>query len=101
MRRTALHLFIPILLSQSAYAQDKPPEIYLNHLFVVLDSATYTNLFDSPFISEKLGMIDTSSVTTTEESWSGKYLYGMNSYFEFFQPKVMKAPWLVTWVWVL
>lgn len=71
----------------SAHAQEKLPEVYLNHIFIVLDSNSYNHLFDSSFISDTLGDIKESAHKTTSDSWSGKYLYGKNGYFEFFSTK--------------
>lgn len=75
----------------SVYAQNKIPEIYLNHLYIVLDSTTYNQLFDAPLMSQKLGNTKTSSITTSNDSWSGKYLYGKNGYFEFFTTNSYKG----------
>jgi len=82
-----LLIAIILLAFQYTYAQNKLPKIYLNHLYIVLDSNTYNQLFDPIFISEKFGDIKTSSHKTTTDSWSGKYLYGKNGYFEFFSTK--------------
>jgi hypothetical protein len=87
MRKIISCFFISFLMHQSLYAQNKLPEISLNHIYVVLDSMTYNHLFDSSFIEQKIGNVKAASVTTTEDSWSGKYLFGKNSYFEFFSIK--------------
>ncbi len=73
------------------HGQNKLPEIYLNHLYVVLDSNTLLHLADSSFISEKFGNIKVHTATTATESWSGIYLFGKNSYFEFFSTKGYKG----------
>jgi hypothetical protein len=73
------------------HAQNKLPEISLNHIYIVLDSITYNHLFDSTFIEQKIGNIKANSVTTTDDSWSGKYLLGKNSYFEFFSDKSFRG----------
>lgn len=74
-------------MHQSLQAQNMLPEIALNHVYVVLDSTTYNHLFDAAFIEQQIGNVKAASVTTTDDSWSGKYLFGKNSYFEFFSPK--------------
>ncbi len=79
-----LILAIVAFTFQSINGQSKLPEIYLNHLYIVLDSNTYSHLSDSSFISGKFGNIKVNATTTTNDSWSGKYLFGKNSYFEFF-----------------
>ena len=76
---------------QSIYGQSKLPEIFLNHLSIVLDSTTYSHLSDSSFISDKLGNIKVKSTTTANDSWSGIYLLGKNSYFEFFSTEGYKG----------
>ncbi len=90
MKKIVLQFLIvaaTVLIFQSIYGQNKQPEIYLNHVYIVLDSITYSQLFEPAIISEKLGNIKTSTHTTTTDSWSGKYLYGKNGYFEFFSTK--------------
>ncbi len=72
-------------------AQNKLPEIYLNHIYIVLDSSTLSHLSDSSFISQQFGNIQVRTSTTAKESWSGTYLYGKNSYFEFFSTKGYKG----------
>ncbi len=71
-------------MSQSMHGQKRMPDIYLNHVYIVLDSATYNKLFDIPYIEQKLGNIKTSTTHTSDGTWSGKYLYGKNGYLEFF-----------------
>ncbi|CAN5475535.1 hypothetical protein BH10BAC2_BH10BAC2_22460 [soil metagenome] len=80
-----------LIIQQSIYAQSQLPEIYLSHMYIVLDEDTYQKLFDSAFIKEKLGRTRTDSVTTADDAWFGKYLHGKNGYFEFFSPKGFKG----------
>jgi hypothetical protein len=87
MNKINLYLLLSALIHSSLHGQTRLPEISLNHIYVVLDSVTYSHLFDSSFIEQKLGNVKAASVTTTDESWSGKYLLGKNSYFEFFSTK--------------
>lgn len=87
MRKIISYFFISFLTHQSLHAQNKLPEISLNHIYIVLDSITYNHLFDSSFIEQQIGNVKAASVTTTDDSWSGKYLFGKNSYFEFFSTK--------------
>ncbi len=76
---------------QSINGQNKLPEIYLNHIYIVLDSSTLSHLSDSSFITQKFGNIKVNTSTTAKESWSGIYLSGKNSYFEFFSTKGYKG----------
>lgn len=91
MNKIVLCLCIPILLCQWLHGQNRLPKIRLNHVYLVLDSATYNHLFDSAFIAQTIGKIKTSAVTTTNDSWSGKYLFGKNGYFEFFSDQGYKG----------
>lgn len=90
-KKILLIICIRFCISQSLFGQTDLSEIYLNHLYIVLDSNTYSHLFDSSFLSQKLGNIEETSTTTANDSWSGKYLFGKNSYFEFFSTKGYKG----------
>lgn len=60
--------------------------IMFNHLYVVVDSATYQMLSnDDEFLSRFSG-VAVSKSDTKDESWEGKYLYGKGHYLEIFQP---------------
>ena len=45
----------------------------------------YARIFDS-VIFQKFGLVRERKTTTTEGSWYGKYLFGLDSYFEVFYP---------------
>ena len=87
MRRIFKIICLSMLLFSfnSAKAQTNDPVIFLNHLYFVLDSITYAHIFESPSLQQ---IADTSekSVTTTNDTWHGKYFTGRNSYFEIFPP---------------
>lgn len=89
--KTISTLLFLIILYNYANCQTKTSEVYLNHLYIVLDSASYNNLSDSNFITQKLGNLKVTSTSTTEDSWSGKYFHGKNGYFEFFSTKSYKG----------
>ena len=84
------YLFLLVFIPLATNAQNKLPAISLNHIYIVLDSETYNNLFDSSFMEKELGNIKSTSVTTTDDSWSGKYFFGKKSYLEFFNKKSFK-----------
>ena len=81
-------LLLAIAVADCSKAQSIP-QVYLNHVYFVLDSNTFNHLFDAAYI---LNVGDTSekSTTTTTASWSGKYLFGKQSYFEFFSSASFK-----------
>ncbi len=68
------------------HAQKNLTPVFLNHVYFVLDSNTYMHVFDSAFL-QQVGDTAEKKVTTSTESWSGKYFSGRNSYFELFPPK--------------
>ncbi|MGC4036135.1 MAG: DUF5829 family protein [Chitinophagaceae bacterium] len=85
MYRTIIAIFVfTNFIYSNAKSQQTLPEIYLNHVYFVLDSVSFAKLSDSNFVTQQLANLKVSSTTTTNGSWSGKYLMGKNSYFEFF-----------------
>ena len=73
-----------ILIWLPSYGQNTVPEIYLNHVYIVLDSVTYQHLFDSSVLTQKLVYTLQYSTQTNQSSYTGKYLAGKNGYLEFF-----------------
>jgi hypothetical protein len=66
--------------------EDQVPPVYLNHLFVVLDPATYEALSSSDFIRNGFaGFEQRTTQAGSGESWSGTYLYGESTYIEIFK----------------
>jgi len=67
-------------------AEDDPvPKVYLNHFFLNLDSQTYKDIVESDFIKNEFAHFE-ERITVVDEStsYSGAYIYGENTYFEFF-----------------
>jgi len=75
-----------ILSPFSSLGQRENPEIYLNHIYVVLDSATYQHLFDSSVLTKEIAYSIQNSTQTNQNSYTGKYIAGKNGYLEFFTP---------------
>ena len=75
-------------VANGIHAQTEPKN-FLNHLYFVFDSVTFSHLFEDRFL---LTVGDTSmkSTSTTTASWTGKYLFGKESYFEFFSSSNFK-----------
>src|SRR5687768_14014986 len=94
LRKIIFPLLLLTFICLQARSQNGAPEVYLNHLFIVLDSLTYNKLSDSNFITQKLGDSKSSTIATAGNSWSGKYLYGRNGYFEFFSTSSYKGAML-------
>jgi hypothetical protein len=64
---------------------EPPPKVYLNHFFLTLDAQTYKDIEKSDFIKKEFAFFEErTTVVNNEESYSGAYIYGENTYFEFF-----------------
>ena len=65
---------------------DKPtPKVYLNHFYLIVDSPTYKDIVESDFIKNEFAYFEERTTIVNEgESYSGAYVYGKNTYFEFF-----------------
>jgi uncharacterized protein DUF5829 len=87
MRRAILVGVIMLLLCFSGLEQVKMnlrDSIALNHFYVVLDSATYKAIEQSPFLRQEFAVTEQRTTTRTDISYTGVYFYGANTYFEFF-----------------
>lgn len=76
-----------MLIKGSAVTADdnKTPEVYLNHFFLIIDSSTYKDIVESGFIKNDFAHFEErTTVVNNEDSYTGAYVYGKNTYFEFF-----------------
>ena len=84
MKITAtLGIFLLGMLS-SNQAMSKLPSVFLNHFYVVIDSATYQDIEQSPFLRREFAVTEQRTTVRTDRSYTGLYFYGTNTYFEFF-----------------
>lgn len=65
--------------------------VVINHIFFCIDSATYENLFKHDFIRNIFANTSETSVKTLNDSWTGKYLMGRQSYIEVFASNSYKG----------
>ena len=82
-----LLLFSTLLLSCDSNDQTKydRPFVYLNHIYVTVDSSTYSDIFNSDYIAKKFANITTKTIKAdSNESWTGTYIFGQNTYIEIF-----------------
>lgn len=57
----------------------------MNHFFLILDSPTYQDIVESDFIKNDFAHFEErTTVVNNDESYAGAYVYGENTYFEFF-----------------
>ena len=69
------------------------PNVYLNHLLVFVDRETYNAIAASGFLNEHFACSEerTTHDQATGMSWTGRYYYGHQTYFEFMNPD--KTSW--------
>ena len=65
-------------------AKSKRPPVFLNHFYVVLDSATYKDIEQSAFLRREFAVTEQRTTVRTDMTYTGLYFYGTNTYFEFF-----------------
>ena len=84
MKVTAtLGIFLLGMLTQSE-AKSRLPQVFLNHFYVVIDSATYKDIEQSPFLRREFAVTEQRTTVRTDRTYTGLYFYGTNTYFEFF-----------------
>ncbi len=67
--------------------------VSLNHVFVVLDSATYQGILESDFLREEFASFEQRTTTAGDGlEWTGLYFYGASTYLEFFAPGAIDSP---------
>ena len=64
--------------------RSKRPPVFLNHFYVVLDSATYKDIEQSAFLRREFAVTEQRTTVRTDMTYTGLYFYGTNTYFEFF-----------------
>lgn len=85
MKRVFVLTLCSLILWQQLFAQRLPP-VYLNHVYTVLDSITYTAIQNSVFLQKEFANFrEESKVSNNGKTWAGLYLYGEKTYIEFFQ----------------
>lgn len=79
---------LPLTLLALAVAplRAQAPQVFLNHVVVVVDSASYAAIGESVFLKDTLGFLDRRSTSSSGRSWTGTYLVGRSTYVEFFAP---------------
>lgn len=65
--------------------------IKFNHLYVVIDDSTYKYLFDSLKFLKIFAKTSEQTVNAGSDSWTGKYVHGINNYLEIFKPSGAKG----------
>jgi len=83
-----LLIFSGLFLSFVTFGQSKSlPKTDFNTIFVCVDSISYNQLFQNPFVKDTLFFCKTSNNVTNTDSYEAKYFIGESATIEFFQPK--------------
>ncbi len=69
------------------------PKAYLNHLQIFADEQTYRDIEQSTFLRHEFAWFEQRMTVadSNQSAWTGVYLYGENTYFEFMDP--LKTSW--------
>src|SRR5215213_2768898 len=66
------------------HGRAKRPPVFLNHFFIVVDSATYRDIEQSAFMRREFAATERRTTVRNDMSYTALYFYGVNTYFEFF-----------------
>jgi hypothetical protein len=88
MLKSMLVLIAGLFLS-SAHAAGVN-QIHLNHFYVSVDEADYQAIMDSSFLKDVYGSYEMRTTVRTDRTYTGQYLYGTNTYMEFFNAADMQ-----------
>lgn len=62
------------------------PAVFLNHFFVVVDSASYRALQESATLTGPFAPFEKRTTVRNDQTYTGIYWYGRRTYFEAFEP---------------
>jgi hypothetical protein len=86
-----LTLWLGLAAIVSAQVTSSEPLVYLNHFFVVVDQTTYQDIQDSEYLKGTFAVTESRETIRNDASYSGFYVYGENTYFEFLTKSL--SPW--------
>ncbi|HXW54253.1 MAG TPA: DUF5829 family protein [Candidatus Cybelea sp.] len=66
------------------------PQVFLNHFYVVLDSPTCNAVEEDAFLGNHFAANEKRTTTNADMTYTGRYFYGVNTYFELFD--IANAP---------
>lgn len=75
------------MLASSMNGQSREPlpfRVLLNHFYLVLDSKTYADIENNPFMRKDFAPSESRTTVRADRTYTGLYFYGINTYFEFF-----------------
>lgn len=67
-------------------------QVYLNHFYATVDSETYAAIENSDFVRHTFAVFEKRTTVRRDRTYSGLYLYGDTTYFEFFEAGKDQSP---------
>jgi len=94
VKASAILVALTFLLGgvNSGQGKKRLPPVFLNHFYIVLDSATYEEIEQSPFLRREFAATERRTTVRKDMSYTGLYVYGANTYFEFFDVSDSPSP---------
>jgi hypothetical protein len=94
VKASAMLVALTLLLggSNPGRVKNSSPPVFLNHFYIVLDSATYHDIERSPFLRREFAATERRTTVREDMSYTGLYVYGANTYFEFFDVSNSPSP---------
>jgi len=87
-----------LIYGQTETSEDAIPKVYVNHFFLIIDSATYKDIVESEFIKNEFATLEErTTVSNNNESWTGAYIYGESTYIEIFNSSKNPMPPRIIW----
>lgn len=80
-----LGIVLPLATAQEG-PTPAPPAVFLNHFFVVVDSASYRALQESATLTGPFAPFEKRTTVRNDQTYTGSYWYGRRTYFEVFEP---------------
>lgn len=84
-------LWLGLTTVASAQVSNSEQFVFLNHFFVVVDEPTYEAIQASDYLREFFSVTEERVTERNDASYSGYYMYGRNTYFEFLTESL--NPW--------
>ena len=62
------------------------PAVFLNHFFAVISKESYAAILADPYLTTTFAPFEKRTTVRNDETYTGAYWYGRNTYFEVFEP---------------
>lgn len=80
-------LAIAVAMGPRSYGGEPKPVVYVNHILVTPDAATFSAIKSSAFLHDRFGAMEERTTIRTDSTYHGLYFYGDNTYFEITQSR--------------